>query len=97
MGQTSSIYWDTPETAERAKLIADAENTSISKLVSTLINAKYEQEYTESPIIAICPHCGQESTFTFFAYWHEQSDLYRCMECRTLARRDDIMGEPIPV
>jgi len=77
--------------------MAEAENISVSRLVSELVKDKYSTEYTESPITAVCPHCGQESTFTFFAYWAEQSNLYRCVECRTLTRRDEIVGEALQV
>lgn len=97
MAQISSISWGSPETAERAKLMAEAEGKSVSALVSELIDGKYEQEYPEPPIKAICPTCHQETTFVFLAYWHEQSDLYRCVECRTALQRDAIMGEPISV
>lgn len=97
MAQRSSIYWDSPETAERARLMAEAEDTNISRLVSDLINGKYEREYPEPPIEAICPTCRKPTTFVFLAYWREQSDLYRCVECRTALQKDAIVGEPIPV
>lgn len=92
MTQNTSIYWKTPETAERARLMAEAEGISISKMLSNLVDGKYEQEYPEPPISAICPTCKQESTFVFMAYWHEQSDLYRCVLCRTALQKDTIIG-----
>lgn len=91
MGQTSNIYWENVDTAERARLMAQAENMSLSKLVSTLVNEKYAQEFPEPPILTICPTCREHTTFVFVAYWEEQSDLYRCVLCRTALQKDTIL------
>jgi len=90
MSQNTSIYWKTPETAERARWMAQAEDVSVSQFLSAIVNERWEQLNPEPPIQARCPTCGQETTFVFVAYWQEQSDLYRCSNCQKVIQKDSL-------
>jgi len=93
MSQNTSIYWKTPETAERARWMAQAENVSVSQLVSAMINDRWTQLNPEPPITGYCHICERETEHVFYARWREQSDLYQCSECGKVAQRDTIMND----
>jgi hypothetical protein len=79
MTQNSSIYWATEEIARRAKELAEARGTSVSALVSALVDEHYENHFVPS-FSAVCP----------VAHWPSQSDLYRCQNCRTALQENTI-------
>ena len=93
MSQNTSIYWKSEETARRARWMAEAEGLSVSQLVSTLINERYDELYPEPPIRARCSICGRETDFVFLAYWAEQSNLYQCSDCGKVAQYDSLVND----
>ena len=86
MAEKTSIRWK-EETAKRAKWMADAEDVSVSALISILVNERWAECYPEPPIEGLeCPTCQNQADFVFMAYWEELepgTKLYTCSECGT--------------
>lgn len=92
MGQNTSIYWASSQTAQRAKQLAASRGISVSQLVSKLIEKEHKAMIP--PLEGTCPTCKAETTFVFLATWDGlpggPAQLYQCQNCKTTLQEQSI-------